>query len=91
MANYNLEKYSYSIPPWMSALKLTVQELLVYAVINDWCVKEGVYEGGLSFLCKWTNTSKTAVIRALNGLTEKGLIKKGTPEISNGIVPYRLV
>lgn len=66
------------IKGWMvSELDLKGTELLVYAIIYGFS-KDGTksFNGSRQYLADFTNTSKSAVQRALNTLVNKGIIIK---------------
>lgn len=74
MKNHNF----YNVQGWMiNNLKLRGNELICYAVIYCFC-QDGVskYMGGVKYLMGWMNASEPTVLKALEGLTEKKLIKK---------------
>lgn len=75
-----------TIQGWMvNDLKLTGNELLVYAVIYGFSQDgETKYTGSRQYLADWCGCSKPTIQAALNKLTERGLIIKD--EIfSNGV------
>lgn len=68
----------YIVQGWMiNNLRLKGNELICYAVIYCFC-QDGVskYTGGVKYLKGWMNASEPTVLNALEGLTEKKLIKK---------------
>lgn len=66
------------IQGWMvSELKLRGNELLIYAIIHGFSQDSACkYEGSLSYLAEWTNSTRQGVIKSLKRLLEKGLIQK---------------
>lgn len=61
----------------VSELKLSGNELIIYALIHGFC-KDGEHEftGSISYICEWTNLSKVTVIAILKKLISKNLIEK---------------
>lgn len=76
--NKNLLGSYITIQVWMlECLRLSGNELLVFALIYSYCRNGGgVYYGSLSLIEKWTNSSKRTAITTLQKLMEKGLIVK---------------
>ena len=61
----------------LEGLKLSGNELLVFALIYSYCRNGGgVYYGSLSLIERWTNSSKRTAITTLQKLMEKGFIVK---------------
>ena len=57
-------------------LKLKGLQKDIYAIIYDACRTGNLYTGGISYLAKWTQSTKQGVIKALKELTDKGLIER---------------
>lgn len=58
-------------------LKLKGNELIIFAIIYGFSQEENnVFSGSLSYLEKWTNSTRKTVIAALKSLCEKGYILK---------------
>ena len=74
------------IQGWMlSDFNLNGNELIIYAVIYSFSRIEGhTFHGGIQHLIRWTNSSKSSVLRALNSLQEKNLIIK-KERLVNGV------
>ena len=66
-------------------LKLKGLQKDIYAIIYDACREGNIYTGGLSYLAKWTQSTKQGVIKALKELTEKGLIER-RERYENGVI-----
>lgn len=68
----------YQVQGWMiNQLNLKGNELICYAVIYCFCQDEkSIYMGGVNYLKGWMNASEPTVLKALAGLTEKGLLEK---------------
>lgn len=61
----------------VSRLKLSGNELLVFALIYGFCQDEqSEFTGSLSYVMKWLNCSKPTAVKALSGLVEKELVFK---------------
>lgn len=74
-----MEKYNYTIYGWMiTDLKLSLSELLVYAVIYDHYLKIGFFANSIAYLTKYTGISRQGVYNALKKLTSLGYIEKDT-------------
>lgn len=73
------------IQGWMvNKLGLKGNELLVYACIYGFSQTEGqTFNGSLQYLADWTNSTKQGVIKNLQSLISKGLIKKHENTINN--------
>ena len=56
----------------------------IYAIIYDACRTDNLYTGGVSYLAKWTQSTKQGVFKALKELTEKGLIER-SERYENGV------
>lgn len=61
----------------VSELKLSGNELIIYALIHGFC-KDGEHEftGSINYICEWTNLTKVTVIATLKKLISKNLIEK---------------
>lgn len=57
-------------------LKLKGLQKDIYAIIYDACRTGNLYTVGISYLAKWTQSTKQGVIKALKELTDKGLIER---------------
>lgn len=67
-------------------LKLKGTELLIYAIIYGFSQNEdNWYTGKLQYLADWTQNSKRNVINILNSLIERGLIRKESEILKNGM------
>lgn len=67
----------FTITEEMRALGLNGNDLLVYALINSYSQKgNGVYYGGISFLCEVCGVSRATAMRTLQSLIERGLLTK---------------
>ena len=66
------------IQKWMlTDLKLKSTELMVYAIIYGFSQdSQGECWASLDYFLLWTGASRASVIRAINSLEEKGLIKR---------------
>lgn len=75
------------IQGWMvNELELKGNELLVYAIIYGFSQTEGTkFTGSINYLCDFTNSSRTTIIKCLKTLTDKKLIIKNQKNI-NGVV-----
>lgn len=76
----------YQISGWMlNRLGLKGTELQVFAIIYGFSQDgETVFSGSLNYLSDWLGTSRPTTIKALKGLTDKGLIVKETLQM-NGV------
>ena len=69
----------------VTELKLKGNELLTYAIIYGFSQTQNqVFNGSLSYLAEWTNSTKQGVLKNLKSLLEKGLITK-SEKFLNGI------
>jgi len=84
MANLN-NTDGFTTQGWMvKDLGLTGYDLVIFAIINQFSQsKEGLYKGGVSYLCEWTGISKISVRKHLRKLEENGLIKSERGSINN--------
>ena len=66
------------IQAWMiTDLKLSGNELLLYALIYGFCQDgESCFNGSLSYMMEWLNLSKQALIDVINRLISKNLLSK---------------
>ena len=72
-----MERTFYTVLDFMVFdLKLKGLQKDIYAIIYDACRTGNLYTGGISYLAKWTQSTKQGVFKALKELTEKGLIKR---------------
>lgn len=77
----------FTITEEMRELGLSGNELIVFALINSYSQKgNGVFYGGISFLCEVCGVSRATAMRILQSLTENGLIDKN--EIFHNGVKY---
>lgn len=77
----------FTITEEMRALGLNGNDLLVYALINSYSQKgNGVYYGGIDFLCEVCGISRRTAFSVLSELVERGLIIKN--EIHHNGVKY---
>lgn len=85
MSRIKNENY-YITHGWMlNELKLKGAQLQVYSIIYGFSQDgESEFTGSLNYLCGWLGVSKPTVIKALQELTEKGLILKNQLVI-NGV------
>lgn len=75
-----------TIQAWMrTQLKLTGNELLVYAIIYGFSQTENQkFTGSLQYLADWCGASKQGILKNIKSLIDKNLIEK-TEMIRNGI------
>lgn len=67
----------FTITEEMRALGLNGNDLLVFALINSYSQEgNGVYYGGIDFLCEVCGISRRTSFSVLSGLVERGLIIK---------------
>ncbi|MCQ2589308.1 MAG: helix-turn-helix domain-containing protein [Treponema sp.] len=67
----------YVVQGWMlNELKLKGNELLVYAIIYGFCQNTNVCYASINYIQNFTGASKPTVIKAIQNLEEKGLIRK---------------
>lgn len=80
-----VQNTSFALMGWMTnKLKLGTYELLVYALIYSFSKAKGkTYNGSLAYLCSRLHISKSALIKALNGLVEKKYITKNVKYKNN--------
>lgn len=73
----NNENYV-NIQGWMiNELNLKSNELIVYAIIYGFTQKEGqVFNGGISYIADWINSTRQTAMNVIKSLEEKGLILK---------------
>lgn len=75
--NEEMESGFIVIRPWMVDLKLSSNELIIFAVVNGFSMdKVSSFRGGLAYLCKVTGIARRTAINCLNSLVERGLLKK---------------
>ena len=86
MSKINNNNY-FSIHGWMvNELNLQGNELMTYAIIYGFSQTEGTkFTGSINYLCDFTNSSRTTIIKCLKNLTEKKLIIKNQKNI-NGVI-----
>lgn len=86
MSKVNNNNY-FSIHGWMvNELNLQGNELMTYAIVYGFSQTEGTkFTGSINYLCDFTNSSRTTIIKCLKTLTEKKLIIKNQKNI-NGVV-----
>ncbi len=73
----NNENYV-NIQGWMiNELNLKSNELIVYAIIYGFTQKEGqVFNGGISYIADWINSTRQTAMNVIKSLEEKGIILK---------------
>lgn len=77
----------FTITEEMRALGLSGNELIVFALINSYSQEgNGVYYGGIDFLCEVCGISRRTSFSVLSGLVERGLIIKN--EVYHNGVKY---
>ena len=68
----------------ISKLKLSGNNLIVFALIYGFSQEEGTYfTGSLSYICEWTNMTKASVVATLKALVKYGYINKIEETINN--------
>ena len=68
----------------ISKLKLSGNNLIVFALIYGFSQEEGTYfTGSLSYICEWTNMTKSSVVATLKALVKYGYINKIEETINN--------
>ena len=74
----DISKNYITIQGWMiEELDLKGNDLLVYAIIYGFCQQENhPFYGSLDYIARWTNSTRQGVIKNINNLISKGLIKK---------------
>ena len=82
----NNKEISFSLIDWMvNKLGLKNNDLIMYALVYSFSNQaNGAYNGGLNYLCKRANISKTTALRSLQKLTVNGYLIK-TPIKKNGV------
>ena len=75
----------YQVSGWMrNELNLAGYELITFAIIYGFTqANDQWYTGSLKYLQEWLGVSKPTAMKALEGLTEKGLIEKHSETRSN--------
>lgn len=72
------------LAPMISKLKLSGNNLIVFALIYGFSQEEGTYfTGSLSYICEWTNMTKASVVATLKALVKYGYINKIEETINN--------
>lgn len=85
MENVKSENYVVIQGFMVADLKLKGNELLTYAIIYGFSQTQNqVFNGSLSYLAEWTNSTKQGVLKNLKSLLEKGLIAKNEKYL-NGV------
>lgn len=81
----DLSKNYLTIQGWMvSDLKLSSNNLLVYALIFGFCQDENTeFKGSISYICDWLNCTRPTASKALDFLVTNNLIFKRTETINN--------
>lgn len=67
---------NFSIHGWMPKLGLKGTQLLIYALIYSYTKNGQEFKGSLTYLCEWSNCTRSTVINALKELTKKEFIFK---------------
>lgn len=84
----NVGSYIALFPFMPEDLNLKGIAYIVFAIIFGYSKgKQGCFNGSISYLMKWTNSSNRAVINALDYLCERNLIIKEEKRM-NGCVKY---
>ena len=80
----DLSKNYLTIQGWMvSDLKLSSNNLLVYALIFGFCQDENTeFKGSISYICDWLNCTRPTASKALDFLVTNNLIFKRTEVIN---------
>lgn len=75
------------ISGWMiNEFDLKGNELLIYALIHGFCQDgKSFFQGSLSYIAEWTNSTKQGVIKNLKSLIEKGFVQKVIVKSDGGI------
>lgn len=70
--------------PMVTELKLSGNNLIIFALIHGFC-RDGKHEfhGSIDYICKWTNLTRPTVISTLKALTESGLLTKSENVVNN--------
>ncbi len=65
------------IQGWMRTdLNLSGNELLLFALIYGFCQREQQFTGSLNYMMSWLDVSKPTLLKLLQNLIERGLIRK---------------
>lgn len=77
----------YCVQSWMvNKLKLTGNNLVIYAIIHGFSMEENSwFSGSIQYLCAWTNSTKQGVYKNLKYLCENGFLLKKSETI-NGVI-----
>lgn len=77
----------YCVQSWMvNKLKLTGNNLVIYAIIHGFSMEENSwFSGSVQYLCAWTNSTKQGVYKNLKYLCENGFLLKKSETI-NGVI-----
>ena len=82
---YTKERYIVVQEFMVRDLHLKGNDLLVYAIIYGFSQDgEQSFSGSLGYLADWTSSTKQGILKNLNNLIERNLIKK-TEESKNGV------
>ncbi len=82
---YTKERYIVVQEFMVRDLHLKGNDLLVYAIIYGFSQDgEQAFSGSLGYLAEWTSSTKQGIMKNLNNLIERNLIKK-TEENKNGV------
>jgi len=75
------------ISGWMiNELNLKGNELLIYALIHGFCQDgKSFFQGSLSYIAEWTNSTKQGVIKCLKSLIDRGLVQKVLVKTEGGL------
>lgn len=79
-----LGEYIVILPPMINQLKLSGNNLIIFALIHGF-TKDGLHKfyGSIDTICEWTNLSRPTVISILKNLTDNGLLNKEEQVINN--------
>ena len=80
-----LGEYIVILPPMISQLKLSGNNLIIFALIHGF-TKDGLHKfyGSIDTICERTNLSRPTVISILKNLTDNGLLNK-EEQVTNNI------
>lgn len=74
---------------WMVLnLKLFGNNLLVYAIIYNYCQQKEWFSKSIGYLAKWTNSTKQGIIKNLKYLCQYGFLQKKEEFIDNTKICY---
>lgn len=73
------------LAPMVSELKLSGNNLIVFALIHGFCKDDShKFTGSIDYICRWTNLSRPTVIETLKALVRSGYLEKNE-QITNGV------